>query len=162
MFPLLKAMWSGGTIAKKSVPRCAYSHPNHTLHPGIAINAGMNGGGVGSLLFHAGSQAVIQMTGAVAFGIGEHGRKEKRTHEVHIHFEGHATRVVGERLWHATQAIRKLNPDGSVFEFQADLSGLEEITRWVLSWGSKARVLGPPELVKRVREELKGMMKTSE
>ncbi len=67
-------------------------------------------------------------------------------YEVHIRFEGYAARVVGERLWHSTQAIRKLKPDGSVIEFQADLSGLEEITRWVLSWGSKAKVLGPPEL----------------
>jgi len=65
---------------------------------------------------------------------------------------------VAERQWHPTQAIRKLKPDGSVIEFQADLSGLEEITRWVLSWGSKAKVLGPPELQKRVREELKAMM----
>lgn len=50
-----------------------------------------------------------------------------------------------------------LKPDGSVIEFQADLSGLEEITRWVLSWGSKARVLGPPELKKRVKDELAKM-----
>ena len=46
------------------------------------------------------------------------------------------------------------DPDGSEIEFQADLSGLEEITRWVLSWGSKAKVLGPPELVRRVAEEV--------
>jgi predicted DNA-binding transcriptional regulator YafY len=35
----------------------------------------------------------------------------------------------------------------------------EAKTRWVLSWGSKAKVLGPPELKQRVREELEGMMK---
>jgi predicted DNA-binding transcriptional regulator YafY len=88
--------------------------------------------------------------------------EEKRTYEAHIRFEGYAARVVGERLWHSTQVIRKLKPDGSVIEFQADLSGLEEITRWVLSWGSKAKVIGPPELLKRVQEELEGMMKSSE
>ncbi len=82
---------------------------------------------------------------------------QKRKYEVHIRFEGYAARVVAERQWHPTQAIRKLKPEGSVIEFQADLSGLEEITRWVLSWGSKARVLGPPELQKRVREELEKM-----
>lgn len=92
------------------------------------------------------------------FGVWSYAGEEKRTHEVHIRFEGYAARVVAERLWHATQAIRKLKPDGSVIEFQADLAGLEEITRWVLSWGSKAKVLGPPELQKRVREELAGMM----
>jgi len=73
---------------------------------------------------------------------------------ISIRFEDYAARVVSERLWHSSQSIRKLEPDGSVIEFQATLSGLEEITRWVLSWGSKARVLGPPELVQRVREEL--------
>ncbi|WP_395731430.1 helix-turn-helix transcriptional regulator [Prosthecobacter sp.] len=94
------------------------------------------------------------------FGVWSYAGEEKRTHEVHIRFEGYAARVVAERQWHSTQAIRKLKPDGSVIEFQADLSGLEEITRWVLSWGSKAKVLGPPELRQRVQEELAGMMKT--
>ena len=51
--------------------------------------------------------------------------------------------MVADRLWHSIKAIRKLKPDSSVIEFQADLSGLEEITRRVLSWGSKARMLGP-------------------
>ena len=69
----------------------------------------------------------------------------------------YAARVVAERMWHSTQAIRKLKPDGSGIEFQADLSGLEEITRWVLSWGSKARVLGPSEPKKRVKDELAKM-----
>jgi len=96
------------------------------------------------------------------FGVWSYAGEEKRKHEVHIRFEGYAARIVAERQWHSTQAIRKLKADGSVIEFQADLSGLEEITRWVLSWGSKAQVLGPPELLKRVREELEGMMKSNE
>jgi predicted DNA-binding transcriptional regulator YafY len=95
------------------------------------------------------------------FGVWSYAGEEKCKHEVHICFEGYAARVVGERMWHSTQAIRKLKPDGSVIEFQADLSGLEEITRWVLSWGSKAKVIGPPELVKRVREELALMKEIS-
>lgn len=88
--------------------------------------------------------------------------EEKRKHEFHIRFKGYAARVVGERQWHSTQAVRKLKPDGSVIEFEADLSGLEEITRWVLSLGSKAQVLGPPELMQRVREELGKMVQASE
>jgi predicted DNA-binding transcriptional regulator YafY len=96
------------------------------------------------------------------FGVWSYAGEEKRKHEVHIRFEGYAARIVAECQWHSTQAIRKLKADGSVIEFQADLSGLEEITRWVLSWGSKAQVLGPPELLKRVREELEGMMKSNE
>ena len=34
------------------------------------------------------------------------------------------------------------------------VSRLEEILRWVLSWGSKGKVLGPPELKKLVRDEI--------
>jgi len=92
------------------------------------------------------------------FGVWSYAGEEKRKYEVHIRFEDYAARVVAERMWHSTQAIRKLKPDGSVIEFQADLSGLEEITRWVLSWGSKARVLGPQELKKRVKDELRKMV----
>ncbi len=91
------------------------------------------------------------------FGVWSYAGEQRRHHEVQIRFEGYAARVVAERQWHPTQAVRKLKPDGSVIEFQADLSGLEEITRWVLSWGSKAKVLGPPELVKRVAQEVELM-----
>lgn len=91
------------------------------------------------------------------FGVWSYAGDQKRKYEVHIQFEGYAARVVAERQWHPTQAIRKLKPDGSVIEFQADLSGLEEITRWVLSWGGKAKVLGPAELKKRVALEVEGM-----
>jgi predicted DNA-binding transcriptional regulator YafY len=95
------------------------------------------------------------------FGVWSYAGDQRRRHEVHIRFEGYAARVVAERQWHPTQAIRKLKADGSVIEFQADLSGLEEITRWVLSWGSTARVLGPAELQERVRGELAKMVKGS-
>jgi predicted DNA-binding transcriptional regulator YafY len=36
---------------------------------------------------------------------------------------------------------------------EMDLGGLEEIERWVLSWGSHVRVLEPKELIGRVRQE---------
>jgi predicted DNA-binding transcriptional regulator YafY len=68
--------------------------------------------------------------------------------------------VVAERMWHASQEIVQIKPNGSVIEFRARLSGLEEITRWVLSWGSKAQVLGPVPLKKRVKDELLAMTNT--
>ncbi len=55
-----------------------------------------------------------------------------------------------------------IKPDGGVIEFRARLSGLEEITRWVLSLGSKAQVLGPAALKKRVRDELQAMVSATE
>ncbi|WP_395749976.1 helix-turn-helix transcriptional regulator [Prosthecobacter sp.] len=92
------------------------------------------------------------------FGVWSYADDASRRHEVRIRFEGYAARVVAERQWHPSQIIEKLNPDGSLVEFRATLSGLEELTRWILSWGSKARVLEPPELKKRVQQEVAGMV----
>lgn len=91
------------------------------------------------------------------FGVWSYEDKPNHTHEIRIRFEGYAARVVAERMWHSSQTIKPMNKDGSIIEFQVTLSGLEEITRWVLSWGSKARVLGPPELRKRIKDELQKM-----
>lgn len=88
------------------------------------------------------------------FGVWNHDAEATGRKEVCIHFYDYAARVVAERKWHASQVIKPLKEDGSAIEFRAKLTGLEEITRWVLSWGSKAKVLGPPELKKRVRAEL--------
>lgn len=96
------------------------------------------------------------------FGVWSYDEKENHAHEIRIRFEGYAARVVGERMWHTSQEIVPLKPDGGVIEFRARLSGLEEITRWVLSWGSKAQVLGPPALKKRVRDELRAMVSAAE
>ena len=93
------------------------------------------------------------------FGVWSYNDKPKQPHEVRIRFEGYAARVIAERVWHPTQQIVALRKDGSAIEFQAVLYGLEEITRWILSWGGKAKVLEPPELKERVRKELTAMAK---
>jgi hypothetical protein len=49
-----------------------------------------------------------------------------------------------ERRWHPTQELRILNNAGTRVEVCFHVSRLEEVVRWVLSWGSKAKVLGPP------------------
>jgi predicted DNA-binding transcriptional regulator YafY len=92
------------------------------------------------------------------FGVWNYDGKANQVHKIRLQFEDYAARVVSERLWHSSQSIRKLKPDGSVIEFQITLAGLEEVTRWILSWGSKAKVLGPPELKQRVRDEIEKMM----
>jgi proteasome accessory factor B len=92
------------------------------------------------------------------FGVWSYNDKSRRPHEVKIRFEGYAARVIAERVWHPTQQITTLREDGSAIEFAATLHGLEEITRWVLSWGGKARVLEPAELKERVRKEVATML----
>lgn len=80
-----------------------------------------------------------------------------KRHEVRVRFEGYAARVVEERRWHATQEVVRLDGEGGAIEFRARLAGLEEVIRWVLSWGSKAQVLGPDCLREAVAAEVKRM-----
>ena len=75
--------------------------------------------------------------------------KGKARHQVCICFDAFAARLVSERQWHASQKIKPL-PDGRL-EMTMKLDSLEEIERWVLSWGAHAQVLEPQELKKRIR-----------
>lgn len=76
----------------------------------------------------------------------------KGKHEVKVRFDAFASRLVRERQWHPSQKIREL-AEGKV-ELTLSLSSLEEVERWVLSWGAHATVLAPPALRKVVRSSL--------
>lgn len=92
------------------------------------------------------------------FGVWSYQNTGQTMHEVRIRLEGYAARVVAERQWHSSQEIIRITEDGGVIEFRVKVTGLEEITRWVLSWGSKATVLGPPELRERLKSEIEAML----
>ena len=81
-----------------------------------------------------------------SFGVFSGGKK----HRVRLEFDAFAGRLVSERSWHESQRIRTAR-DGSV-TLELDLGGLEEIERWVLSWGRHVRVLAPAELATSVRD----------
>jgi len=73
-------------------------------------------------------------------------------YSVCIHFDTLAGQLVSERQWHASQKIKPL-PAGGI-EMRLELGSLEEVERWILSWGKRARVLEPPELIARIRATL--------
>lgn len=73
-------------------------------------------------------------------------------HRVRIAFDPFAAQLVRERSWHPSQEIREL-PDGGL-ELLLELDALEEIERWILSWGGHARVVSPKLLQQRVRQTL--------
>jgi predicted DNA-binding transcriptional regulator YafY len=76
-----------------------------------------------------------------------------KSYDVEILFTKEAALTVTEGTWHHTQKVRK-NKDGSVtLTFTVD--GLNEIVRWVLGWGSRAKVIQPPELRDLVIQQLK-------
>ena len=68
----------------------------------------------------------------------------EQSYAVEIVFTKEAAATVTEGIWHHTQKVHK-NKDGSVtLTFQVD--GLNEMVRWILGWGSRAKVIQPTEL----------------
>jgi predicted DNA-binding transcriptional regulator YafY len=82
-----------------------------------------------------------------SFGVHSAGKKQR----IRIQFDPFSARLVAERKWHESQRVKE-NKGGSII-LELDLGGLQEIERWILSWGKHARVLAPKELVTRIRDE---------
>src|SRR5688572_28989209 len=82
-----------------------------------------------------------------SFGVHSAGKKQR----IQIRFGPFSARLVAERKWHESQRVRE-EADGSII-LELELGGLQEIERWILSWGKHARVLAPKELATRIREE---------
>ena len=70
-------------------------------------------------------------------------------HQVVIEFDPWAADVVRGRQWHSSQQVTDLPDGGSRMTMR--LSGLEEVERWVLSWGTHATVIRPRLLADRLR-----------
>ncbi len=62
-------------------------------------------------------------------------------------------RWVGEKIWHESQKAKK-SGDGSL-ELTFQVAGLDEIKRWILSFGPECVVLEPEGLRKLVQQDLK-------
>ena len=79
--------------------------------------------------------------------------REDRTHEVRIEFTPREAPWIRERTWHPTQRIEELKWGGVVLSMR--VAGLSEVLGWVLSFGAGAKVLGPEELVRKWRDEVR-------
>jgi proteasome accessory factor B len=77
---------------------------------------------------------------------------------IKVRFDSFAARLVRERDWHPTQKIREIKGGG--IELEMTLGALEEIERWVLSWGDHAKVLSPKPLIDSVKKRISSMQKT--
>jgi proteasome accessory factor B len=71
-------------------------------------------------------------------------------YEVVVDFDAWGTDLVRGRRWHASQEFTEL-PDGCS-RLRLRLKNLEEVERWVLSWGTHATVVRPLALAERVRK----------
>jgi proteasome accessory factor B len=76
---------------------------------------------------------------------------------VKIRFDAFAARLVRERDWHPSQKIRE-RPRGEI-DLEMTLGALEEIERWILSWGDHAKALGPKNLSDSLRQRIQRTLK---
>jgi predicted DNA-binding transcriptional regulator YafY len=79
---------------------------------------------------------------------GVFAKPAKTKYNVRVQFDPFAAARIEERQWHPSQKIKQLRNGG--IELSLTLGNLEEIERWILSWGSHAQVLAPPELKERI------------
>lgn len=75
--------------------------------------------------------------------------------EVAIRFDAYQARWIRERHWHATARLEP-HDDGGV-TLRLWTSGLGEVQRWVMQYGSHAEVLAPASLRRAVAEEARKM-----
>jgi proteasome accessory factor B len=64
--------------------------------------------------------------------------------EVVVRFSKKVAQNVAEVAWHKTQRL-EFRPDGSL-DYHVTVSGIREISWWILGYGDQAEVLQPPEL----------------
>lgn len=64
--------------------------------------------------------------------------------EVLVRFDKQVAQNVAEVAWHKTQRL-EFRPDGSL-DFRVTVSGLKEISWWILGYGDRAEVIEPVEL----------------
>lgn len=76
-------------------------------------------------------------------------------HEVVVRFEPRVANNVSEVVWHKTQRLEWV--DGGRLEMRVTVSGLQEISWWILGYGDQAEVLQPAELRKIVADRARSM-----
>jgi proteasome accessory factor B len=79
-------------------------------------------------------------------------------YEVVIRFDPRVADYIREKKWHESQQLRELK--SGAIELRLKLSGLQEVERWVLSWGSDAKVLRPRELADSVRKSAERILRS--
>ncbi|MHC9542908.1 MAG: WYL domain-containing protein [Vulcanimicrobiota bacterium] len=75
--------------------------------------------------------------------------------KVTVRFSGTAVRYIAESHFHPTQRIEKL--DGNSINFHVEVRSPLNMVKWILSFGSNAKVLEPEQLVKSVKEEISNL-----
>ncbi|MDF2378185.1 MAG: WYL domain-containing protein [Verrucomicrobiales bacterium] len=90
-----------------------------------------------------------------SFGVWHNPGDTGKRQRIRLRFTGWAARMVSERRWHPCQQTKWLGKKEEVLEIVFELSGFEEIRRWILSWGPQVEVMEPEELRDGIVSDLK-------
>lgn len=82
--------------------------------------------------------------------------RDTESYRIQIIFYDSVARWIKERHWHDSQEMKELS-DGRL-ELTMEVNGLQEVKRWVFTFGDKAQVLKPDCLREEIREDIQGMM----
>lgn len=82
--------------------------------------------------------------------------KSGERHKVIVDFDAQGAEYARMRTVHPTQKLSPL-PGGGV-RLTMTVGSLLPVTSWVLEWGQRAKVVGPPELAERVEAELRAAL----
>lgn len=103
----------------------------------------------------------VEVTGEIAaapagFDLEDHGRDrfgalDGEVEEVRLIVEAEAAAAFRRKQYSPTQQIEQERADGRLV-VSFEVSGLDAVRAWVLSWGGKVRVVAPESLVSAVRE----------
>lgn len=86
--------------------------------------------------------------------------KATTRNRVVIEFDEHAAEYIRSRRVHPSQKLTAL--PGGRLRLTMQVGNLNQLASWVLEWGRRARVVEPPELVERVRDELRAALSNYE
>jgi predicted DNA-binding transcriptional regulator YafY len=81
--------------------------------------------------------------------------KGSEMHEAVIEFDAWGADDVRGRTWHGSQKLTD-RPDGTL-KVTMRLNSLEEISRWVLTFGEHATVVAPNELKERLKRSARAV-----
>lgn len=81
----------------------------------------------------------------------------KGMHRIQLEFDAWAAQLIRERAWHPGQRIQELTGDRVAFSIE--LSSLEEIIPWILSWGEHVQIIQPVALKRRLHATVEMMVK---
>jgi len=86
---------------------------------------------------------------------GSWGIKKGKKADVKLKFSPKIADFISEVIWHPSQKL-KFDQDGSLYA-SYEVTGLDEIKRWILGFGGEVEVLEPLELREGLLKEIKNM-----